>query len=72
MNRKFLLQENHDDIAVAAGGSQMHGRIAEFISDVVTGADVQQVAHKRRRTADDRKQDRIVAAACSFVDLGTI
>ncbi len=70
--RKFLLQENHDDVAVATSHGQVHGGIAEFIRDVVTGADVEKMTNKRRRAADDGKQDRVVATAGAFVDLSTI
>ena len=58
---EFLLDEDHDDAAIAVGlikvlqiitmgkalqtyHRQMHGRVAEFISDVLLGARVEEVA----------------------------
>ncbi len=47
MHGKFLLNENHDDVAVAVCHRKMHWGIAKFINDVVKRAHFEEIADKR-------------------------
>jgi hypothetical protein len=39
---EFLLGEDHDDAAITLGHRQVHGRVAEFIGDLLLGAGVKE------------------------------
>lgn len=41
---KFLLDEYHDNAAITLGHRQVHGRVAEFIGDLLLGAGVKEKA----------------------------
>jgi hypothetical protein len=71
VQRKFLLNQNHDNVAVAIGHCKMHWPIAKFINDIMLRAHVEKVADERGGAAGDGEHERVVATVCCLIDSST-
>jgi hypothetical protein len=68
VQQKFLLNQNHDNVAIAIGHCKMHWPIAKFINNIVTSAHFEKIADERGGAAGYGQHQRVVATVCCFVD----